>query len=259
MALFPPDAHPIGPAGALAAVVALFWLAPVLGAGDTRETADWTYESKGPMSRTAAGNLTFNDLELRQGSTLLRATRAEATNFVDFKIKDSIWKLAGVVHVEFDGAVLDTQMATVVFADGRLKTIHVQATPTQAPQQPQSPVHLEFNGGVLDAQAAEVTFADGRMTTVQAQGTPAQFSHQLKNSARRMRGRAKNADYDANKRLMRLSGDGWYTDGTNEIETQSLTYNLADGSVNIEAPSRGTFRPDERIPAPRTPDRASAQ
>jgi hypothetical protein len=193
---------------------------------------------------------------------LLRASKAEATGLVDAKPDNSVWKFTGAVHLVFDDVVLDAPVATVVFAGGRVASIEVPVPQAQVSQQTKLPIHVEFNGALLDAQTAAVAFADGRMTTVQAQGTPgspAQFSHQLKNSAHRVHGHADRIDYDAGKSLMRISGDSWFTEGNTEFGIPALTYNLTDGSYHGEGSSRGTFTPDEKVPAPSTPDRARAK
>ncbi len=162
------------------------------------------------------------------------------------------------MHLELDGAILEAQAATVVFADGRLRSAEVQPAPAPIPQPPKSPVHLEFSGAVLDAQSASVAFADGRMRSVQALGSPAQFSHQFKGSPRRVHGRANKVDFDAIRNQVRFTGDTRYSDGSYALETQELYYNLGDGSFGAPTPSSGT-RTDERVPAPRTPDRTSAK
>jgi lipopolysaccharide transport protein LptA len=154
-------------------------------------------------------------------------------------------------------------MATAVIADGRLKAVQVEKAPGQQPQPQKGPVHLEFKDAILDVQTATVAFADGRMKTVKAQGSPAQFSHQLKNSTRR-HGRSDRLEYDESTCLMSLYGDVQYSSGSGELKTQEVTYNLCDGSAKIPGTSSGTIQSDvrvtaPRVPAPRTPDRATAK
>jgi lipopolysaccharide transport protein LptA len=260
MALSHPDRRVRGSLAALITLVAagaLHSAQPARVASEKCDLGAWKIDSAPGTLYTATG-VSFQGLELRQCTTLLRATKAESTPLDDKEgIRNTTWKLSGDVHFEFDGAVLEAQAATVVFADGRLKSVQVQPAP-QSSQQKKSPMHLEFNDAVLDAQTATVAFAEGRMRTVQAQGAPAKFSHQLKGQARRVNGHSNRIDYDSGKGTIRLSGDAGFSDGRNDFETQALTYSLREGWIRTEAPSSGTLRSEERVPAPRTPDRATA-
>jgi lipopolysaccharide transport protein LptA len=268
MALSHPDRRPLGPWTALVAAGALLFLQPACPASSTLEPIQ--INGFRPDFNSNAGTLSIETLELTQGRTLLKASKAEATGLVDGKYENSTWTLTDAVHMEFDGATLDAQSATVVFADGQVKSVRVQPGITQ-PQQAKHPVHLEFNNAVLDARNALVTFVENRVDTVRAEGTPAQFSHQLKNSARRANGHAARIDYDAGKSLIHVSGDAWLTTGNIEFQLEditqleAITYNLSDGSASSNSKFSGTFRPkdkpgaDEKVPAPRTPDRGTAR
>lgn len=120
-------------------------------------------------------------------------------------------------------------------------------------------VHIEFDNAVLDADSATVTFADDRLQKVHVMGAPSRFSHQLKDTSRRNQGRAATIDYDAQSALLRLSGDTWYSDGTNTVETAAYTYNLNDSSISTTNQVKATIQPNKRVPPPRTPDRATSQ
>lgn len=257
----------------LAATAILLCLLPANAASERRETivADWGSVRANYIVGTLAGD----NLVLRQGSTLLKASKAEATGLVDGKYDNSSWKLTGVVHLEFDGAILDTRSATIVFAGGALKTVQAQPGAGPAAGPARSPVHLEFNGALLDAQTAQVNLVDNRIRTAQVQGSqaaPAQFSHQFRNAKQRAFGRALRVDYDATKSLIRFSGNTKYSYGNIESETESATYNMGDGSFTTETPSTTTLSPDERpapattatpreerVPPPSTPNRATAK
>jgi lipopolysaccharide transport protein LptA len=259
MALFIPDRRQRGLRTALAAAGTLLCLLPAHAAGDNRETTEWQVVlGLNTNIDDNAGTLSTEKLELRQGSTLLRASKAAASGMAAGNVRNSTWVLTGEVHIEFDGAVLDAQMATVVLADGRMKSLQVQPAQGQPPQPQKSPVHLEFKSAVLDVQTATVAFADGRMKTVKAQGSPAQFSHQLKNSTRR-HGHADRLEYDESTCLMNLNGDVLYSSGSGELKAKEVAYNLCNGSARIPGTSSGTIQSDVRVPAPRTPDRATAK
>jgi lipopolysaccharide transport protein LptA len=165
------------------------------------------------------GTLETCDITLRQGSgTLIKAEKGSAKRLSQ-GYEDGEWQLNGGVHIEFDDAILDADSATVLFADNRLKEVHVRG----------------------------------------ANGKPAHFSHQVKNTPRRNQGRAATIDYDSMAAVLRLAGDTWYSDGRSAIETAAFTYNLNDGSFFSNESVKGTVQPDKRVPPPRTPDRATSQ
>jgi lipopolysaccharide transport protein LptA len=120
-------------------------------------------------------------------------------------------------------------------------------------------VHIEFNNAILDADSATVTFADDHLQKVHVKGAPSRFSHQVKDTARRNQGRAATIDYDAQTALLTLSGDTWYSDGRNVVETASYTYNLNDSEFIGTDQVKGTLQQNKRVPPPRTPDRATSQ
>ncbi len=122
------------------------------------------------------------------GTMLIRAQDAKAHS-VDLSAKDMQWEFSGDVHIEFNGATLDSATATVSFKDNMLESAH-------------------------------------------AVGAPAQFSHLLKGATQRSQGRAHTIDYDAAKSQLHLAGGVWYSDGTNEINTSTLNYNLANRSID---------------------------
>jgi lipopolysaccharide transport protein LptA len=246
-----------GPRLAFLAASALLCLQPAWTADNKREPivlADKPDANLGMKINFSKGTAALERLELSQGSTLLKASRAEATGMVDGKYEDSTWVLTDAVHMAFDGAVLDTRSATVTFADGYLKSVQVQDA-----------VHLEVNGTLLDAHTALVTFVDNRVRTVHAEGAPAaQFSRQLKDS-HRASGQAARIDYDAGKNHIRISGGAEFIRGNSKYRTEDGIYNLTDDSFIATSNSSGIVAPedkpraDERVPAPRTPDRGTAR
>jgi lipopolysaccharide transport protein LptA len=173
-----------------------------------------------------AGTLESCDVILRQGAqTVIRAKNAAARGLSSEGLENTEWQFSNGVHIEFDDAVLDADSATVLFADNRLKEVHVKGSKSE----------------------------------------PARFSHQVKDTPRRNQGRAATIDYAAADSMLRLAGGTWYTDGRNEVNTASLIYSMNDGSFsNATGPNesdrvRITIRPDKRVPPPRTPDRATSQ
>jgi lipopolysaccharide transport protein LptA len=77
-----------------------------------------------------AGTQSMDDFVLKQGSNLIRAKKSNGSGLADGR-DNSTWDLKGEVHIEFDGAVLDADAATVKLVDSRIKTIHVQGAPAR--------------------------------------------------------------------------------------------------------------------------------
>ena len=127
-------------------------------------------------------------------------------------------------------------------------------------------IHIEFDNLVLDADTATVVFNDQRIATVRVQGKPARFTHQQK-EARRNEGRASTIDYEARTGNLRLAGSTWLFDGRNEVQSNTLLYNLNDGVISNDrksddsGPVKIIIRPGKppTVPTPRTPDRSTAQ
>jgi hypothetical protein len=120
-----PDGRRRGPVALLAATLCLL-LSAVAGTANqvasgrievVYETADIDFN---------AGTQSITKLTLTQGDgTLVRASVADVSGFRN-NYDNSTWKLSGAVHVEHQGAVLDAEAATIVFAGGRLQSVQVE-------------------------------------------------------------------------------------------------------------------------------------
>ena len=195
------------------------------------------------------------DPELARVSADLEWLRGQGVAVERFNLSQDPGAFAGAPLVQRALQERGVECLPLVLVDGLLSSVEVQA---QTGQQSRKPVHAEFRSSVLDVDSASVAFTDGRIRTIQALGSPAQFSYVIKKSGRQVRGRAGKIDYDADKSEMRFSIDTWYSDGSSDATTEMLTYNINDGSMTTRKAS-GTYRPDEKVPAPRTPDRATAK
>jgi lipopolysaccharide export system protein LptA len=252
MAFSPPDCRARGFPSLLAAAAALLFFQPTDAASEKCDTTKWT--TGWEKSRSTPGSASIDELKASQCNTLLQASKAETSNFED-AFKNGTWVLSGKVHLEFDGAVLDTDAATVVLVDGRLSAVNAGSGKAQSPPAKKA-VHAEFKGVVLDADTAAATFAAGRIKTIQALGAPAQFSY-LRKSGQRVRGRSPRILYDEGKTLISFF-DAWFSSDTEEGEAELLTYNFTDEMTDMEK-FIGTRDTSKRVPAPRTPDRATAK
>ena len=241
--------------GALAIAALVVAGHPAEAAGISREPIDWHADGGVDFGGESSDALVMKRPVVRQGTTRLTAAKATATG-VDQDAGNSSWEFTGDVHLEFDGAELNADSANVVFANGRLTSVVVQRVGGK-------PVHVEFENALLDVESAKVTFVDNRINNIVALGKPAQFSHQLGKSDARANGRANQIDYDARKSSVLLTGDLRFTKGPHTVETQLLKYNLDDGSFSTQnMPGSGVLDradPADRVPAPRTPDRATAK
>jgi lipopolysaccharide transport protein LptA len=66
----------------------------------------------------------------KDGTMLVRAQEAKAHS-VELSSKDSQWEFTGDVHIEVDGATLDSASATVSLKSNRLDSAHAVGSPAQ--------------------------------------------------------------------------------------------------------------------------------
>jgi lipopolysaccharide export system protein LptA len=109
--------------------------------------------------------------------------------------------------------------------------------------------------GRLNADKATVQFVNKRIASMSAQGAPAQFEHSVAAAGQdsapgdagsrshsaidSARGHAREIDYDMEHDLLKLNGDSWLSDGCNEINSQSIVYDIANQKVRADAAPGG--------------------
>lgn len=126
-------------------------------------------------------------------------------------------------------------------------------------------VHINYRGAVLDAESALIVFRGKELQSARVEGSQATFSHQPAGASRRVHGRANSINFEGASNQVHLSGNTSYSDGRNECRVEELFYNLDDGSfVNRRLPGGVVgctldLGGRDRVPAPRTPDRSTAQ
>ena len=106
-------------------------------------------------------------------------------------------------------------------------------------------VHVQMPDGQLASRTATVKFADKRIVSITANGMPALFQHRATGGSSApargpgtnlsVHGHANAIIYDVSRDEVQFDGDGWYTDGCNEISSQRITYNLSTQSVLANA------------------------
>jgi lipopolysaccharide export system protein LptA len=119
-------------------------------------------------------------------------------------------------------------------------------------------VQVDMPQGKLSADRATVQFVNKRIASMSAQGAPAQFEHSAAASGpdgatgeagdagnrahgaiESARGHAREIDYDMEHELLKLNGDSWLSDGCNEINSQSIVYDIANQKVRADAAPGG--------------------
>jgi len=147
----------------------------------------------------------INIVDTTRGITHIKADMAEATGA---DLGNSDWVLTGHVQASLPQGKLSADRATVQFVNKRIASMSAQGTPA------------EFERSV-DRSADNPAPADG-----------ANRSHGQADNAR---GHAREIDYDLEHDLLTLKGDSWLTDGCNEINSQSIVYDIANQKVRAEA------------------------
>ncbi len=129
-------------------------------------------------------------------------------------------------------------------------------------------VHIEYDGSVLDADSATVTFADRLIELIEVHGTPALFSHPARTAGQRYEGRAENIYFDGGSRVVRFTGQPWFSFGSRQCTSDKPLLYAVDSTVlsserdgKPDAGVRCTYGTgvDGHVPTPRTPERSSAQ
>jgi lipopolysaccharide transport protein LptA len=109
--------------------------------------------------------------------------------------------------------------------------------------------------GKLSADKATVQFVNKRIASMSAQGAPAEFEHsapamgqdgpatdatgRVRGALETAHGHARDIDYDLEHDLLKLNGDSWLSDGCNEINSQSIVYDIANQKVRADAAPGG--------------------
>jgi lipopolysaccharide transport protein LptA len=151
----------------------------------------------------------INIVDTTRGITRIRADLAEA-NGQD--LGNSEWVLTGHVQVLMPQGRLSADKATVQFINKRIASMNAQGAPA------------EFEHGVDTAGQTGALGAAGKT------------GHGAIESAR---GHAREIDYDMERDLLKLNGDSWLSDGCNEINSQSIVYDIANQKVRADAAPGG--------------------
>jgi len=97
----------------------------------------------------------------------------------------------------------------------------------------QGDVKITVPGGLLQSSEARVQFRNNEIVHASIKGAPAQFEQRLKEKNQVARGRAAAIDYNVKESTVRLTGDAWLSDGQNEIQGNTLVYDI--GRERVQA------------------------
>jgi lipopolysaccharide transport protein LptA len=127
-------------------------------------------------------------------------------------------------------------------------------------------VHIRLPNGSIDSDSAVVTFKTGQLSQARMVGKPARFEQHRTNPEQHAKGHAGVIDYNIAGNTVRLSEQAWLSDGTNEIASETLVYDMSGERVlaNPDGNEQGvniTFRPRPGggTPFPVTPKPEKAQ
>ncbi len=102
-------------------------------------------------------------------------------------------------------------------------------------------VQVSMPEGQLHSERATVKFANKRIDTITADGGPAQFEHRL-DTGQLAHGHARSITFDMERNTLQLNGDGWLSDGCNEINSSHIAYDLATQKVRADSAPGDTAR-----------------
>jgi lipopolysaccharide transport protein LptA len=93
--------------------------------------------------------------------------------------------------------------------------------------------------GNLRSDEAVVEFEDNQLKRATATGNPAEFDQKRADSNIIARGHANEIVYEVGPGTVRLSNDGWITDGRNDIRGPVIVYSLREEHVEATASAGG--------------------
>jgi lipopolysaccharide transport protein LptA len=91
----------------------------------------------------------------------------------------------------------------------------------------QGDVRITVPGGLLQSNEARVKFRDNEIVSATIRGEPAAFEQRLQQNSQLARGHASTIDYNVKQSTVQLQGNAWLTDGQNEINGNTLVYDIA--------------------------------
>ena len=151
------------------------------------------------------------------------------------------------ISVEADSSDFDYKNGVLVFSrvrisqgDARVEADRATATGLEFENSQwrfEGQVRITAEGGFLASDVATVRFVGNEIADAEVAGSPARFSQQR--GEQHAEGRADRIDYDLTSGRVRLAGEAWLSDGTNEISGSTLVYSMREERVVAEASEQG--------------------
>lgn len=179
----------------------------------------------------ANDRLIFHDISISQGPLSVRASRAEGSGL---EFDDSDWVFSGDVRIRDLTTSIAAEKATLRFVDHRLRNAILNGAPVRFEHRRSAGAN-DAGGSVKEGAATAGAPPDGGPAGLGAPG--------------RTVGRADEIEYDFEAQLLRLSGDAWLSEGTNQISSASIVYDIIAQRVKADSNGDG----DDRVRITITP------
>ena len=163
------------------------------------------------------------------------------------------------ITITANSSVLDHRQNTVLYSKVRIAQGDVSVEAQQASATGKEfensqwtftgDVRIRLPNGAIDADSAVVTFDSGQLAHARMVGSPAHFEQHRTDPEQLAKGHAGVIEYDITHSTVRLNDKAWLSDGTNEISSETLVYDMRGERVlaNPEGKAQGgvniTFRP----------------
>jgi lipopolysaccharide transport protein LptA len=156
------------------------------------------------------------------------------------------------ITIDADSSEFDYGADKLIFRGLRLDqgTLGIQADIAEAARLDFNEGTWTFSGNVvvesetatLYCDSARFTVADHQLTEAELTGTPARFEQFIKESGKVNSGEAEQITYYLDKNILRLSNDARFSDGTNEITSDLITYNLQEKHLSADSGNTGPVK-----------------
>lgn len=162
------------------------------------------------------------------------------------------------IPIQLNASSLVYEKNSVIYKDVSIKQgdVSIEAQEAQASGLEFENSEWRFNGnvrirlpnGYINSESATVTFANHEIERALMTGAPAEFEQRRDNPDQLARGRAGEIEYNIGRGTVTLSQSAWLSDGSNEIASDKLVYDMQGERVlgNPDGGNQGvsiTFHP----------------
>ncbi|MDP6437226.1 MAG: lipopolysaccharide transport periplasmic protein LptA [Gammaproteobacteria bacterium] len=172
------------------------------------------------------------------------------------------------ITIDADSSEFDYESDKLLFRGLRLDqgTLGIQADLAEAAKLDFEEGSWTFSGNVvvesdeatLYCDYARFLVADNELVEAELTGSPARFEQFIKESGKLNSGEAKRIIYRLDTDTLQLSDDARFTDGTNEISSDLITYDLEEKHLTADSGDTGPVKiliepPDKESDTKETP------